>query len=314
METPKFVASSERPPHYNIQESLEKIPGLSNIKKVTLTSEYLAWVEKKWGTEVSSAIQENLDALDVYTYTYPSDDLSIAGYIWAPKNISEPLPLIVWNRGGAGEYGSTGEKTGTAFLNIACDFAKEGAVVVASEYRGGVGSEGEDEWGGKDVEDVVRLKKITDQLPFRKSGKVIAAGESRGGMMSYLLASQEPWVKGIISLSGTTDLAMSAEDDPEMKEEYIKRFGGGLEEMKKRSATEFYPSIPKDLPILILHGSEDDRVSIAQARKLHELLRASDHDVEYHEFPGGSHGFYGQGEEHRKAALKILHDFLAKNL
>ncbi len=314
MEKPTFVASPERLPRYSIQEALENIPDVSNVRKALLTPEYLAWAEENLEKETFSIIKENYDALDVYTYTYPSDNLTIAGYIWAPKNISEPLPLIIWNRGGTGEYGSTGEHIGTPFVHIPCDLAKEGAIVIGSEYRGGIGSEGEDEWGGKDVEDVIRLKEIADQLPVRKPGKVIVAGVSRGGMMSYALASREPWVKGVVSLSGTTDLAMSAEERPEMKEVYTECFGGSEEEMKKRSATEFYPSIPKDVPVLILHGSADDRVSVAQARKLYELLHESGHSVAYHEFAGGDHGFFGPGEEHREATLSLLKEFLAKNL
>lgn len=306
------MESYEKIPAFDIKSSLEKI-GLGNVQKVELSEEYFVWAENNLEPEVCTALKENYTSLDVHKYTYLSDGLNIAGFLWTPKHIEHPLPLIVWNRGGTGEYGSTGERTGIAYSNIACDLAKYGAVVVGSEYRGGVGSEGKDEWGGADVTDVVTLKKIADTLPFVSSPDALIAGESRGGMMSYQLASKEEWVKGIISLSGTTDLVASAAEDPIMNDVFNKAFGGSTEEMQKRSAVYFYNEIPKDTPILILHGAKDERVSIEQVRVLHTHLEESGHAVEYHEFLEGDHGFYNHSSPYRKEVESILEHFVREH-
>lgn len=305
MESPK---SNEKIPAFSIQAELEKIPEISHVSKVRLSQEYLSWAEATLPTEIYEEICKNYALLDVHKYHYTSDNLSIAGYIWVPKNITEALPITVWNRGGTCEYGSTGERIGTAYSNTACELARMGTVVVASEYRGGHDSEGNDEWGGADLRDVVRVKEIADKLPFCKSGKALVAGVSRGGMMSYLLASQETWVKAVISLSGTTDLIESAQTDPTMKEVFAERFGGSQEDLIRRSATYFYPKIPKDLPLLILHGTADDRVSVEQVRHLHELLKVDGHTVEYHEFPEADHALH----PYKKEISKIIKEFVEK--
>ena len=124
--------------------------------------------------------------------------------------------------------------------------------------------------------------------------------------MSFLLAAKEPWVKKVISIAGATDLVASANERPEMQEVFNESFGGSEEEMQKRSVVEFYPEIPTDLPILIIQGAADDRVSVGQARKLNHLLSESGHQVEYHEFADGDHILH----PHKKEVSEILSHFL----
>lgn len=313
----KITISEKKENIINTQLSLEQIEGVSDVQKIELDSAYFEWAEKNLSLEEYEDIKENYESLEAYKYKYLSDGLAITGYMWAPKDTKETLPIIVWNRGGTQTFGSVGDKNGKRgplFLNIPCELAKQGAVVVASEYRGGLDSEGKDEWGGADLDDVVKIKEIADQLPICKPGEAIVAGHSRGGMMSYLLASKEPWVKGLISIAGVTDLIMSANERPEMQEVFEECFGGSDEEKKNRSATYFYDKIPKDLPMLIIQGFIDERVSVEQVRKLNELLKESGHDVEYHELLGAKHSLISAGDPYRKDLLGIVEKFLKKNL
>ncbi len=308
------MESPERKPVFNVQQSLENIATVSDVEKVELDEEYFTWAKEHFSKEDYKRIEENYASIDAYKYKYLSDDLNIAGYLWVPKEIKEKLPVIVWNRGGSSEIGSTGQKIGNAYIDIPCELVKNGAIVVGSEYRGAIGSEGKDEWGGNDLNDVVRVKEIADQLPMSKPGKSVVVGRSRGGMMSYLLAAREPWVKAIVSLAGTTDIAQSAEERPEMREIFTKAFGGGEEEMKKRSATEFYKEIPKDIPLLIMHTEDDTRVSVDQARKLVGLLESNGNHVEYHEFKEGGHSFNNPKSPHAKEISEIMNRFLKEQL
>lgn len=301
----------------NTQIALEQIEGVSDVKKVELDSAYFDWAEKNLQPEIYEAIKKNYESVEAHKYKYISDGLSVTGYVWTPKEIKNPLPVIIWNRGGTREMGSIGNedgKRGPLFINFPCDLAQQGAIVVASEYRGGLNSEGKDEWGGADLNDVVKIKEIADQLPMSKSGKAIVAGHSRGGMMSYLLASKQSWVKGLISIGGTADLLMSGEERPEMQEIFEQCFGGSDEEKKKRSATYFYEEIPKNLPMLIIQGFIDDRVSVEQVRKLNELLKESGHNVEYHELLGAGHVPHDIRSPYRKETLEIVEEFLKNNL
>lgn len=299
--------------NYDVKSSLEKIEGVLSVKKLELDSKYFSRIENdiNFSRELFKIIKKNHEQLDVYKTKYLSDGLAISGFIWTPKDIKEKLPVIVWNRGGGMTMGCIGEQEGTPFMGTPCELAKHGAIVVGSEYRGGLDSEGKDEWGGKDLDDVVRLKEIAGKLPASKDGKSIVAGASRGGMMSYLLASKEPWVKGVISIAGAADLSMSASERPDdMFKIYKECFGGEKDEMKKRSATEFYKQIPNDLPMLIMHGTSDSRVSVDQARKLNNLLVENGNNVDYHEFEGADHYL----SQNKKEKLELIEDFLNKNL
>lgn len=301
----------EKKAPFNVQASLESVPGVTNVRKMEIDDEYLAWAKANIESpEQYESIKANGAALDVYKYTYLSDGLAIAGLMWVPKNMDHALPLVIWNRGGTREYGALGKNRAMMFDVLPCEIAKEGNIVAASEYRGGFESEGEDEWGGGDVRDVVHLKEIVDKLPMVQPGKIVVAGHSRGGMMTYMLAAGQPWVKKVIVLGGTADIADSAKERPDMAAIFQESFGGSEEEMHKRSATHFYQEIPKDLPILIVHGSGDDRVSVNEARKLRELLVESGHNVEYHEIPGGSHYFFSSNDPDRDASRAIIKRFL----
>ncbi len=308
------MESFEQKPIFNIEESLGKIEGVSDVKKIELDKDYFDSMSNKIDPEVLENIKDNYSKLEAYNFKYSSDGLLISGFIWSPKNIKEKLSVVIWNRGGTGEFSGIGKNRGSIFTTFPCELAKNNAIVMASEYRGGIGSEGKDTWGGDDINDVVKIKEIASKLPMCKPGKSIVAGYSRGGMMSYLLAKKEPWVKAVISLAGTTDLIDSAKERPEMYEVFEEAFGGAREEMEKRSATSFYNEIPKDLPILMLHGTNDERVSIDQARKLYELLNESGHNVEYKEFENADHYFYALKSPQYKETIGIVKDFLNKNL
>jgi dipeptidyl aminopeptidase/acylaminoacyl peptidase len=85
---------------------------------------------------------------------YRSGGLRIVGFIYKPKHTTgRKLPAIIFNRGGTADFGAIEPEELVTFYF----WAKEGFVVLASNYRGGGGSEGVDEWGGRDVDDVMNL-------------------------------------------------------------------------------------------------------------------------------------------------------------
>jgi dipeptidyl aminopeptidase/acylaminoacyl peptidase len=309
--------SFEQKQNFNIESALEKIPTVSEVERIELDSGYFEWAKENLNVQLLENIKSNYSQIQAIKFNYLSDNLKIPGFIWAPKNLNQPLPKIIWNRGGTGTYGSYNfeERKGLAYFsvssNIPCELAKNNAIVLASQYRGGIGAEGKDEWGGKDLDDVIELNKIADKLPMCDPGKSIVAGKSRGGMMNYLLAAKEPWVKGVISIAGEVDLKASAEIDSDFHRDiFVPAFGGSYEEMRKRSAVDFYMEIPKDLPILILQGDADDRVHPEPVRKFVNLLEKSSHDVEYHEFAGAGHELGNIDKTYGKEVSDIIQKFL----
>ena len=70
-------------------------------------------------------------------------------------------PCIIYNRGGNRDFGAL--KVDQRSLNLA-KLASHGYIVIASQYRGDGGSEGQEEFGGKDVNDVLNLMDVLEEI------------------------------------------------------------------------------------------------------------------------------------------------------
>lgn len=103
--------------------------------------------------------------------------------------------------------------------------------------------------------------------------KVVVAGFSQGGLMAYELALREPGrFAGVAALSSWL---------PEI-------------------LVESLPKLPEheNLPVLVVHGTRDDRISIERARESREALRQFNVSLTYREFE--------MGHEIRPEALKVV--------
>ena len=311
-------------PENKLIESIRKIDGIISINKINLDGEYFVWAKNNLEERLYQQIKENYNKVNAYECEYKSGEYTITGFVWYPKNIMENLPLVVFNRGGSGNIGSIDSSyKGTLYSHLGSEISKNGNIVIASNYRGGINSQGKDEWGGSDLQDVVNLKKISEDFPNLKSKNSVVVGVSRGGMMSYMLAKNEPWVNAVVSLSGVTDLVQSGKDRPEMQEIYNESFGGSQSEMENRSVNNFYNEIPKYLPLLVMHGTDDDRVNIEQVRRFKDLMLDSGHSIDYHEYEGSGHyltSLYKDPDNKnldtnivREEILKKINDFIKEN-
>lgn len=89
------------------------------------------------------------------------------------------------------------------------------------------------------------------------SGKVILSGFSQGGMMSIDVGFRiREKLSGIVVMSGAL-----YEEDP--------------------------PNFSSGLPVLMVHGAQDDMIPVLAARRARRVLESHGVEVEYHEFPMG---------------------------
>ena len=136
--------------------------------------------EKKWKKEY-----EYLENIDISAIRYMSDGLKISGLVAKPKAPGN-YPCIIYNRGGNRDFGAL--KVFYAVMTLG-KLASEGYVVIASDYRGGKMNEGKDEFGGKDINDVLILPEALAEIEGADTTKIGMYGWSRGGMMTYLAVS-----------------------------------------------------------------------------------------------------------------------------
>ena len=209
-----------------------------------------------------------------YKFNYLSDGLKIEGYLSVPLSVEKtqkPGKCVMYNHGGNRDYGKLENNT-TAPMCVVCD-----RIVIASQYRGCGGSEGEDHFGGDDLNDVIKLIDLCENtFSFIDMDDFCVVGASRGGVMTYPAARKDSRIKRIITIGAVSDLIESYEARDDMKDVLKETIGftpeENPEEYKKRSAVYWADEI--NIPVLIFHAKHDPLVPYGQAEKLYEILKS----------------------------------------
>lgn len=226
-----------------------------------------------------------------YVFSYPSDGLTIKAFVSIPVGVKNP-PLIVLVRGGNREFGLPHPGQLSAY---------PGYALVATTNRGGV-SEGKDEFGGDDVND---LKNLIDYLPTLAKkvnvqfspDKTYMVGASRGGMQMFLALGRFPdlqqKIKKAVSISGLLNMQYAIEQRKDFRD-MLSIFGyqkgkKGEAWIAKRQPLNYVNKISKDLPIMIAQGTADTRVCVKEGYDMLEALHKNGNTITYVEVEGGDH-------------------------
>lgn len=236
--------------------------------------------------------------LEIRDITYLSDGLKVKGLLIKPKREGN-YPCIIFNRGGNRDFGALTIAHATGSLG---KLANEGYVVIASQYRGNAGGEGVEEFGGAEINDVLILPEVLKEVPGADVSNIGLYGWSRGGMMTFLALAKGIEVKAAAVGGAISDHFAGVADRPLMEEkvyaELIPDYVDNKEEaLRKRSAIAWPDQIPKDIPILMLHGNADWRVKVEQCLKL--ALEFEKYRIPYRLkiFEGGDHGISNHKDE-----------------
>lgn len=232
------------------------------------------------------------DGVPVTTYKimYKSDDCEVASYLAVPDGCIEtetPYPCIIYNRGGNRDYGSITPQDAAVWAEVT------NMVVFASQYRGADRGTGEDEFGGADLNDVIKLIDLCEDFSFVDMEQLYSIGVSRGGMMTYMACRQDSRIKKAVVLSGVSDLFLTYEERPDMRG--IERNIGGTpesvpEEYEKRSAVYWADEI--QCPLLLIHSKLDKLVSYQHAEKMVEALEKAGKEYTLVTYEDDVHGLH----------------------
>ncbi len=272
-------------------------------EEIILNESQNKMITSGWGNEIlNNSIVEKM--------TYLSDGLKVKGYIAYPDNIStnQKFPCIIWNRGGYENKGAIDHFTARGIFG---QIASWGYVVFMSQYRGNAGSEGKEELGGSDVNDILNLIPLADEFAFTDKTKWGIEGWSRGGMMTLLTLIQNHNFKCAVLSGAISNIKQNALEHPELKIFYQKIIGSKNfnNELEKRSAINFVNDLP-NIPYLIMHGGADYTVSVNQSIELAKKFTEINYKYRLLIFEDGDHFL----KSYRKEVDNLRHSWFEKYL
>ncbi len=270
-----------------------EIIDLSEIQKKILRS--------GWGNDsIDNSIVEKIE--------YLSDGLKVKGYLAYPKTQSTDCPCIIWCRGGFGNAGALDDFYAQGILG---QIAGWGYVVFESQYRGNLGGEGKDEFGGSDLNDILNLIPLADDLEFANSNIWGIEGWSRGGMMTYLTLTKSDQFKAAISTGGISNLECTLDESNFMKKLFnINRTILDSDFCSKRTILNKVDKYCKNTPTLLLHGTHDNRIPAHHSLDLSYKFLEFDIEHKLVLFEKGDHFL----RDHKKEVDEIRKNWFAKYL
>jgi len=243
------------------------------------------------------------------------DGVSIEAYLTVPKNYDKKvkLPAIVLPHGGpmARDYGG--------FDYWSELFANQGYVVLQPNFRGSSGygfkfeMEAVEGWGKAmqdDLQDATHW--LVDQGVVNES-RICIAGASYGGYAALMAAVKHPKTfKCAVSFAGVTDIERIVSNARRFTNSAIvkKQFGTDSDKLEAVSPVNFAEKI--NIPILLIHGTDDRVVLVNHSRYMAEELEDHNKDFKYIELENGNHHLSVQA--HRIETLEKMVNFFNKHI
>jgi dipeptidyl aminopeptidase/acylaminoacyl peptidase len=248
------------------------------------------------------------------------DGTTITSYLTKPAG-DGPMPLVVMPHGGPEVRDSIG------FDPEAQAFAAQGWLVLQPNFRGSGGyghkfaEAGYRQWAKRMQDDVTDAVQDLVRRGVADPKRIAIHGTSYGGYAALMGAVVTPDLYcAAVSRAGPGDLPammdyVRHEDGPD-SENYRywlasmgdpKADGAALEAASPRlRAAEIR------VPVLLLHGADDEIVPPAQSREMKKALEKAGKSVRYIEYAGQAHGGWDSGSETRQIedSIAFLKPFL----
>lgn len=222
--------------------------------------------------------------------TYYSQGLRVKGYLCAPES-GVPLPGLVYCRGGI---------RGVGMVRVAriATLARRGYAVFAPFYRGNEGGEGREDFGGEDRYDLYAGIRLLRALSVTGPDPVPLIGFSRGAIMALLAAKECEGVGPVVVWGGVSDLQLTYEERVDLRR-MLKRVVGHpkKDEEAYRSRSPICWAGQIRSPVLIIHGSDDEHVSVEHAYRLAKAMEAAGKPVTMNIYQGRAHVFPREEDE-----------------
>lgn len=210
-----------------------------------------------------------------------------------PDGLPQKPPLLIWIHGGGW---CSGEKR---VYNDFERFGWHGYAVLSIDYR--FSQDAPFPAQLIDCKTAVRWARAHAVQYGYCADRLLVGGSSAGGHLASMLGvtngqveyDEGPYleyssaVQAVVDEFGPVDL--SPDKNPALSGSLSALLGGNSENVRRASPMQLVSG--KEPPFLILHGSADPCVPVAQSRAFAEVLHKAGCDVRYYEVPNGVHGF-----------------------
>lgn len=266
------------------RSSLQSFPGLYMAKIVPDNLDGIKWITLVPCEDIAENYQVNI--LRLKGKMDPQSSVKVEDYsaiYFGPKDEIK-APLVVWSHGGPHSASSN------IFHLMAHFYTKLGFAMLMVNYRGSIGSGKAcvdyllGKIGSADVSDIhLALAHVLKTVPNIDDKKCLLYGGSHGGFLSLHLAGQHPDdFIGCTALNPVANLTQfSSSDIPdwaftESSVKYAPLANFSSEEYEKlwKASPQYYVDQVK-IPVLLLIGSKDLRVSPSQGINYYYALRES---------------------------------------
>lgn len=253
---------------------------------------------------------------NVVTYE-SSDGVEIEGLLY--DSGVRPSPAVVIVHGGPHAAATKQFDSRVQFL------ASRGYTVFKPNYRGSTGRGREfknqihGDWGGMEQEDIAEAGRWLKDRDWVDGDRVAVFGTSYGGYSTYMQLVKYPtlWATGVAHV-GMTDLKRLYEDSmPQFQTGLEMQVGdpeADADHYRDRSPITHVENMER--PIFIIHGTNDPRCPISQARlfkeKLEERGWEEGTEFEYCELEGEGHG--SKDINHKIRTYRLMADYFEERL
>ncbi|MFC6954287.1 S9 family peptidase [Halorubellus litoreus] len=253
---------------------------------------------------------------DVVTYE-STDGLDIEALVY--DSGERPSPAIVMVHGGPSAAESRRFNARVQFL------VDEGYTVMLPNYRGSTGRGREfkhrinGDWGGMEQVDVAEAGRWLKRRDWVDAERVAVYGGSYGGYSTYMQLVQRPgfWSAGA-AFVGMTDLELLYEKSMPHFQSYLEQLVGDPDEdadlYRDRSAITHVDDMED--PLLMVHGVNDPRCPISQARTFRDALleRGWEEGEEFEYVELGEEGHTSTDADHKIRTFRLTADFFDRRL
>jgi dipeptidyl aminopeptidase/acylaminoacyl peptidase len=252
-----------------------------------------------------------------------ADGAALFGYLTRPPGAAADatLPLVVMPHGGPEMRDYLTYDRWAQFL------ATRGYQVFQPNFRGSAGmgkafaEAGYREWGGRMQDDVTAGVEHLIARGLADRSQICVMGASYGGYAALQSgASQADLYRCVVAIAGPSDLMSmmrweraEAGADSDRYDYWLKSIGDPREDRARLEAVSpLRRAADWTLPLLLIHGEEDDVVPVSQSRDMHRALTRAGKDAKFIELEGAGHSDWSTRND--TTAMAEVEAFLARHL